>query len=65
MVYRDAQAAAGMQLWGEVLSGPGELGLVLMCSSPRGMTPAARIPLHPRVTGVMGLPKPCIILQSE
>lgn len=65
VVYRGAQAAAGMQLWGEVLSGPGELRLVLMCSSPRGMTPPARVPLHPRVTGVMAPPKLCIILQGE
>lgn len=64
VVRRDAQAAARMQLLGEVLSGPGELGLALMCSSPQGVPGSGRDPMQPRVTGGMGLPRPCIILQG-
>lgn len=42
VVHRVAQVAARMQLLGEVLSGPGELGLTLMCSSPQGTPGSSR-----------------------
>lgn len=39
VVHKDAQAAAGVQLWGEAFFGPGELGLAPMHCWPQGMPP--------------------------
>lgn len=57
VVYRDAQAAAGVQFCGEMFFGPSELGLASLRSCPQGTPPLECHCILKSQGWIMGLPR--------